>query len=113
MWNRTSILEILQKEAARSLRDALPLAVLMADLDNFKKINDTFGHLAGDHVLRESARRLRNNSRTYDAIGRYGGEEFLVVLPGCNESAALFRAVTHRRLDYTGVEVPLRVAGPN
>jgi diguanylate cyclase (GGDEF)-like protein len=92
LWNRTSILEILQQEASRSARESLPLAVLMADLDNFKKINDTYGHLAGDHVLRESAQRLRSNVRSYDAIGRYGGEEFLVVLPGCDESGAAAQA---------------------
>ena len=105
LWNRTSILEILQKEAVRAARESLPLAVLMADLDNFKKVNDTYGHLAGDAVLRESAHRLNSNIRTYDSLGRYGGEEFLVVLPNCDESGGI--ALAERLLDSIG-SAPIR-----
>jgi len=107
LWNRTSILEILQREAARAQREAQPLAVLMADLDHFKLINDTYGHLAGDAVLRESARRMTAHIRAYDAVGRYGGEEFLVVLPGCDGSGGLAQA--QRLREAVGTD-PFRTA---
>jgi diguanylate cyclase (GGDEF)-like protein len=83
LFNRGRVLEILATEIARSEREMRPLAVLMVDLDRFKQINDTLGHQAGDAVLRESARRMQAATRQYDASGRYGGEEFLIVLPGC------------------------------
>jgi two-component system cell cycle response regulator len=83
LLNRNSILEKLDEEVARVARADEPVAVLMADLDRFKSINDTRGHLAGDAVLREAARRLKGAARRYDSVGRYGGEEFLMVLPGC------------------------------
>src|SRR3984885_3703992 len=84
LWNRSSILGELSRELARSERDARPLGVVIVDLDHFKHINDTYGHLAGDAVLREAARRMQNSIRQYDSIGRYGGEEFLILFPGCS-----------------------------
>ncbi len=88
LWNRGSIHEILDKELARAWRESRPLAVVMADLDRFKRINDERGHLAGDAVLREVATRLAGCLRESEYIGRYGGEEFLVLLWGCDEAAA-------------------------
>ncbi|HLY61473.1 MAG TPA: GGDEF domain-containing protein [Terriglobia bacterium] len=64
----------------------------MADLDHFKHINDTLGHLVGDEVLREAARRLSSGVRLYDWVGRYGGEEFMVILPGCKVADAVKQA---------------------
>jgi diguanylate cyclase (GGDEF)-like protein len=87
--NRGAVLEILRHELAARRRDGTPLSALMADLDHFKRINDTLGHLAGDTVLREAARRMRSALRKSDGIGRYGGEEFLVVLPQCDFASAV------------------------
>jgi two-component system cell cycle response regulator len=81
--NRSAILEFLQKELIRSVREKNPVAVIMTDLDHFKHVNDTYGHLIGDAVLREAARRLGASLRASDSVGRYGGEEFLVVAPSC------------------------------
>jgi diguanylate cyclase (GGDEF)-like protein len=83
LFNRGRVLEILLAEIARSERESRPLSVLMVDLDHFKRINDTHGHQAGDAVLREASRRMISSTRQYDSPGRYGGEEFLIVLPGC------------------------------
>jgi diguanylate cyclase (GGDEF)-like protein len=91
IWNRTSILEILQRELARAEREKTPLSLALVDLDFFKKINDQHGHLAGDAVLRQAARRMLSRIRVYDSAGRYGGEEFLIVLPGCGLAGAITR----------------------
>ena len=86
------MLELLKHELDRSQRNSkerdAPVSVVLADLDHFKHINDTYGHLAGDAVLREAAHRMRDAIRPYDSIGRYGGEEFLLVLSNCDTIGA-------------------------
>lgn len=83
LWNHKSILDILNRELLRAERDGQPVGVIMADLDHFKAINDTRGHAAGDIVLRIIASSVAAVVRPYDSVGRYGGEEFLIVAPGC------------------------------
>jgi two-component system cell cycle response regulator len=90
--NRAAITELLRRELARAPREKSCCGILLADLDHFKAVNDTLGHAAGDEVLKEAAIRLTAGVREYDAVGRYGGEEFLLVLPGCNADALRERA---------------------
>ncbi|RZI42321.1 sensor domain-containing diguanylate cyclase [Herbaspirillum sp. HC18] len=88
-WNRGAIMRILTIEAIRCDKAGVPLSLIVADLDYFKKINDTYGHPAGDAVLVKVASRLRSCIRPQEALGRYGGEEFLIVLPGASHETAM------------------------
>jgi len=92
LMNRGEILAMLQRELERARRDHKPVAVILGDIDHFKSVNDTLGHLFGDEALREVSRRLQAQLRVYDGVGRYGGEEFLMVLPNCDLPDALRRA---------------------
>ncbi len=92
LLNRAEIIACLKRELSRCQRDRQSLAVILADVDHFKCINDSLGHAAGDTVLREIARRLQFDLRNYDLVGRYGGEEFLILLPNCRLATAARRA---------------------
>ncbi len=108
LFNRMAILQTLEREVSRSNREKKPLAVIMADLDHFKEINDTYGHQAGDEVLQETARRMLGSLRAYDCVGRYGGEEFLVVAPGSDVNGATELA---ERLRSSISAKPVMIAG--
>lgn len=106
--SRRYVCELLSVELLRARRYRTPLAVLMADLDHFKQVNDRHGHLAGDAVLRGVSQRLLGSFRATDTAGRYGGEELLVVLPQNTASGA---AQLAERWRHEVAEVPFEVAG--
>ena len=114
--NKRYLNEFLERELARSLRYGRPLSVVMFDLDHFKRINDVHGHLTGDHVLRELARRLRSRIRKEELLARYGGEEFAVVLPEAGHQGAMQFAEQLRRLvcnepvEFEGDVIPVTVS---
>jgi len=113
LWNRYALLEALEREHSRAAREGTPLAAIMVDLDHFKGVNDTYGHLAGDAVLREAAGRMQAVVRSYDLVGRYGGEEFLIVLPGTSGVNAaqlaerLRAAVAHDPVGHDLLRIPV------
>jgi two-component system cell cycle response regulator len=92
LWNRAEIISFLERELARSRREGKPIGIVLLDIDHFKAINDSLGHGGGDAILKELGRRLRSQLRSYDGLGRYGGEEFLMVLPGCDLATTANRA---------------------
>ena len=108
IFNRGAIFDLLEQEIARCQREQCSFAVVLTDLDNFKHINDTYGHLVGDEVLREFARRITRNLRPYDNAGRFGGEELLVLLPGMKDNVGdrireLHKQVTQQPFVLSGL----------
>ncbi|HXR96963.1 MAG TPA: diguanylate cyclase [Terriglobales bacterium] len=97
LWNRRAIFELLETELARAAREDCRVAVVLVDLDHFKAVNDRFGHLRGDRVLQEAGRRFVRAARPYDSIGRYGGEEFLIIMPGLDHDDGVARLEAFRR----------------
>ncbi len=97
LYNRRYLDETLDRELSRALREGYPVSVVMGDIDHFKTLNDTYGHQAGDEVIRSLARLLREQARASDILCRFGGEEFLLVLPGMSPDNALERVDAWRR----------------
>lgn len=91
-WNRRAIVDLLRRELERARREGGRVGVLFIDLDRFKRINDTCGHAAGDAVLREAAERIRAVVRPDDPVGRYGGDEFVVIVAGAGVERSAVRA---------------------
>lgn len=89
LYSHGLILETAQHELDRAARESMPLSVLLTDVDHLRQVNESFGHQMGDKVLAEVARRLQIALRSYDLSGRYGGEEFLTVLPRCGRANAI------------------------
>jgi diguanylate cyclase (GGDEF)-like protein len=107
LFNRNRGSEILEYELARSKRYQRPLSVIMLDIDSFKNINDTYGHLAGDHILKEVARIGRETVRSVDDLIRWGGEEFIVLLPDTELKEALQVAERLREaIAVTPIKIP-------
>jgi len=106
LWNRAAILETLDREFSRASRQGSSLGLIMADIDHFKQINDTYGHRGGDALLSQLSDRLVRKLRKYDTVGRYGGEEFLIVLPEPLASSSEFVA---ERLRQAIAEEPFQI----
>lgn len=92
LWNRAGILTLLRSEISRATRHRTPLSLLVCDIDHFKRINDTYGHPVGDEILQQVSSYLRHLVRPEDCVGRFGGEEFLIVLGDCDQATLQVRA---------------------
>ena len=116
-YNKRYLLEFLDREMARCGRHGRPLSILLLDVDHFKKINDGFGHLAGDYVLRELAQQVKTRIRREECFARYGGEEFVLVLPETGHDNTVYLAekvrkmVEAHRFSFEGKEIKVTFSG--
>jgi two-component system cell cycle response regulator len=114
--NRSTVLDALHKERSRQMRQGGSFGIVLLDVDHFKSVNDTYGHLCGDAVLQEVVRRVTSTVRPYDTVGRYGGEEFLIVVPS-SDSANIFglserirRAIESKPITTNSGEISVTVS---
>lgn len=115
-FNKRYLLDFLEKEMSRSLRYGRTLSLMMIDIDHFKRINDTYGHIAGDHVLREVAGLIRSRVRREECFARYGGEEFALVLPEAGRDNVLLFAekirglVAGSEISFEDTRIPVTIS---
>ena len=116
MYSRRAILELLEDEFQKAQRFGFPLSVAMIDIDHFKKVNDTLSHLAGDVVLKELGALLKTESRAIDTVGRFGGEEFVIIAPNRKKYHAvrfaerLRKAIEDHVFSYKGARIRLTIS---
>ncbi len=114
--NRGAVLDCLRNEMVRAVRSSDQIGIIMCDIDHFKQINDRYGHVAGDRVLHDVAQQIQSSLRPYDMVGRYGGEEFLILLPGCDMQRAyrtanrlVFQVRSHVT-EYNGEDITVTIS---
>ena len=107
LWNRAAIIEVAGRELHRASREEKPIAIVMADIDHFKNVNDSHGHLVGDAVLQTVAQRIAGALRSYETVGRYGGEEFMITLYDC-EVEGIVKAMERLRTAVAAEEIETR-----
>ena len=105
IYNRRAIEDLARRAIAASRRHGMPMAMMIVDVDHFKRINDQFGHETGDQALMETVRRLRESLRSEDLVGRLGGEEFVAILPNTDAASALAAA---ERVRVAFADTPMR-----
>ncbi|RMG93925.1 MAG: diguanylate cyclase [Deltaproteobacteria bacterium] len=116
IFNKRYFLETLERELSRARRYDRPLALVMFDIDHFKQCNDTYGHRAGDYVLKELANLVHDRARKVDVVARYGGEEFAIILPEIDTAGAarlaekLRRLVEEHTFEFEGVKIPVTIS---